>query len=289
MPTFDTPEPVSVEIELTVGDIRIAASDRADTAVQVRPTDSGRDHDVRAAEQTSVEYAAGRLLVKAPKQRGLGLFNKNGSIEVTIELPAGSHVRAEASIATFRGTGRLGDCRVKTAIGDLTFEHTAALDLRTGVGAVDVDRVAGRAEVNTGSGQVRLGEVDGDAVVKNSNGVTRIGTVAGDLRANSANGDVDVDRADASVTATTANGGVRVGALARGTASLKTSLGRIEVGIRAGTAARLDAYTHFGRVDNQLDVIDSPDPSDETVEVQARTSCGDIVIHRAGAARKESV
>jgi hypothetical protein len=289
MPTFDTPEPISVEIELSVGDARLAASDRDNTVVQVRPSDPGRDPDVRAAQQTRVEYAAGKLLVKAPKQRGLSLVNKHGSIDVTIELPAGSDVRADASIVTFRGTGRLGECRVKTAIGDLAFEHTAALDLRTGVGAVDVDRVAGRAEINTGSGRVRLGEVDGEAVVKNSNGATWIGTVTGDLRANSANGDVDVDRAGAGVTASTANGSVRVGALTRGTASLKTSLGRIEVGIRAGTAAHLDAYTHFGRVDNQLDVVDSPEPSDETVEVQARTSYGDIVIHRAGAPEKEAV
>ena len=28
MPTFDTPEPISVSLELGVGDVRIAASDR---------------------------------------------------------------------------------------------------------------------------------------------------------------------------------------------------------------------------------------------------------------------
>ncbi|MFL6077516.1 MAG: DUF4097 family beta strand repeat-containing protein [Mycobacteriales bacterium] len=287
MPTFDTPEPISVTLDLIIGGARIAAADRADTVVQVRPSDPGRDADVRAADQTTVEYAAGRLLVKVPKPRGFGIFNKVPSVDVTIELPAGSQVRADAQIVTFRGTGRLGDCRVKTSLGDIAFEHTGALDLTTGVGAVEVDRAAGRACVTTGSGRVRVGAVDGDATIKNSNGDTWIGAVTGDLRANSANGDIDVDRADADVTASTANGDVRVGALARGVASLKTSLGRIHVGIRAGTAARLDAYTHFGRVDNQLDVIDSPAPSDQTVEVQARTSYGDIVIHRAGSPEKE--
>ena len=37
MPTFDTPNPISVEVELGVGDIRIEASDRTETVVEVRP------------------------------------------------------------------------------------------------------------------------------------------------------------------------------------------------------------------------------------------------------------
>src|SRR5579859_7898408 len=82
MPTFDTPEPISAVVELAVGDASITASDRTDTIVQVRPSDGSNDADVRAAEQTRVEYAAGRLLVKAPKQRGLGLFGKTGSVDL---------------------------------------------------------------------------------------------------------------------------------------------------------------------------------------------------------------
>src|SRR5256885_2206151 len=63
MPPFDPPEPVSAVIDLVVGDARITASDRGDTVVEIRPSDASHDQDVRAAEQTRVEYAAGRLLV----------------------------------------------------------------------------------------------------------------------------------------------------------------------------------------------------------------------------------
>ena len=52
MPTFDTPEPVAAVVELVVGDVRITASDRDDTAVEVRPSDESHEPDVRAAEQT---------------------------------------------------------------------------------------------------------------------------------------------------------------------------------------------------------------------------------------------
>jgi len=57
MPTFDTPEPISVTVEIGVGDIRIVASDRTDTVVEVRPSDEAKKSDVTAAEQTRVEYA----------------------------------------------------------------------------------------------------------------------------------------------------------------------------------------------------------------------------------------
>ena len=281
MPTFDTPGPISAVVELPVGDVRITASDRGDTAVEIRPSDESHEPDVRAAEQTRVEYSAGRLLVKAPRQRSLGLFGKPGSVDVTIGLPAGSRVYGEASVAAFHCAGRLGECRVKTAAGDIQLERTGALDLNTGAGAISVDRVAGSAEVSTGSGRVRLREIDGTAVIKNSNGDTWVGEIAGDLRVNSANGSISVDRADADVNASTANGDVRVGGVRRGSASLKTSFGEIEVGIQAGAAARLDVHTAFGRIHNRMDASDGPGPSDDTVEVRARTSYGDIMIHRS--------
>ena len=64
MPTFDTPEPISVTLEVGVGDIRIVASDRTDTIVDVRPSDPAKKSDVTAAELTRVEFADGRLIVE---------------------------------------------------------------------------------------------------------------------------------------------------------------------------------------------------------------------------------
>ena len=281
MPTFDTPGPISAVIDLVVGDARITASDRDDTTVEIRPSDASHQQDVRAAEQTRVEYSAGRLLVTAPRQRGLSLFGRPGSIDVTIDLPTGSDVYGDASAVAFRSVGRLGDCRVKTSAGDVQLEQTGPVEVNTGAGAIAVDRAAGPAEISTGSGRIRLGQIDGPAVIKNSNGDSWIGGVTGDLRVNAANGDISVGQAGADVTASTANGDVRVGEVMRGSASLKTALGEIEVGIHDGTAARLDIHTGFGQIRNQMDASDGPGPSDQTVEVRARTSYGDIVIRRS--------
>lgn len=264
MPAFDTPEPISVTVDLGVGDVRIAASDRADTVVDVRPTDELNEPDVRAAEQTRVEYTAGRLLVMGPKQRGLGLFSKPGSVDVTIELPAGSQLQGDAGVAAFHCAGRLGACRVKTGVGDIT-----------------MDRLAGPADISTSTGELHLGQIDGSAVIKNANGDCWVGEITGDLRAHTSNGDISVGRAGAGVAASSAYGDVRISEITRGSASLKTSFGEIEIGIRAGTAARLDVSTKFGRVLNDLAAAEGPGASDETAEVHASTSYGDILIRRS--------
>lgn len=282
MPTFDTPEPILVTLEIGVGDVRIAASHRTDTTVVVRPTDPGKKSDVAAAEQTRVEFSGGRLLVKAPKSwRHYAPRGGGDSIEVQIELPAGSELRGEAGVAALHSSGRLGECHYNTGVGDIQVEQAGPAHLSTGVGDIGLDRASGHAQISTGSGTVRIGSVDGTAVIKGANGDTWIGDVTRDLRVVAANGSIAVDHAHAAVVAKTANGDVRIGDVEGGTVVAQTSLGKVDIGIREGVAAWLDVNTHFGKVHNELDVTDQPQPGDRTVEVRARSSFGDITIRRS--------
>ena len=281
MPAFETAEPILATVEVTVGDLRIAARDRTDTVVEVRPADPSHEPDVRAAEQTRVEMTSDGLLVKGPKQRALPLFGKPGSVDVTIDLPTGSRLRADAGVAALRCTGRLADCRVKIGAGEIDLENTGPVNLNIGAGGISVGAVSGNAGITSSTGPVQLTEIDGPAVVRNANGEIWIGAVTGNLQVSASNGAISIDRADGDVTAKTANGGLRVGRVSRGMTSLKTSMGEIEVGIAAGTAALVDAETRMGSVRNGLAAADRPEPADETAEVHARTSFGDIVIRRA--------
>jgi hypothetical protein len=284
MPTFDTPDPISVTVEFGVGDLRIVASDRTDTMVEVRPSDPAKKADVTAAEQTRVEYAGGRLLIKAPKNWRQYTFRGDGeSVDVQVELPAGSQLRGETGVAALRCRGRLGECRYKTGIGDIQLERAGAVQLRTGVGDITVERAGGDAELTTGSGSLRIDGIDGTAVVKNSNGDTWIGRVTGDLRVNAANGRISVDQASGTVAAKSANGDVRLGEVAHGAVLAQTAFGKVEIGIRDGVAAWLDLNTRYGIVRNDLDTADRPGAGEEAVEVRARTSFGDITIHRSSA------
>jgi DUF4097 and DUF4098 domain-containing protein YvlB len=278
MPTFKTPEPITATIDVTVGDVRISAGDRGDTVVDVRPSDPSSDEDVKVAERTQIECASGQLRLKAPKLRSWSIRSTGGSIDVTIELPAGSQVHGAGQLTDFRCDGRLGDCRIKTGLGQIQLDQARTLSLKTGIGDIGVERATGHAEVTAGSGDVRLRVLDASAVVKNSNGDTWIGAVAGEVRLNAANGSIAVDVAQAGVVAKSSNGDVRLGEVVRGSVVLETRLGDLEVGIREGTAAWLDVSSTAGRVHNGLDATDDPEPSAETVEVRARTTVGDVVI-----------
>ncbi|WP_329470983.1 DUF4097 domain-containing protein [Streptomyces sp. NBC_01723] len=278
MPSFDTPEPISVTAHVEAGSIQFTAGDRTDTVVEVRPRNAKKDIDGRTAEQTEVTCAGGALTVRTPKA---GLFGRSGTVDVTVELPAGSRVDLTGAWTQVLGEGRLGEVRVKVSSGDVRLDATGPLNLTASHGSITVDRVEGAAEIATSSGSLRVGVLDGSAVLKNSHGTTTVGTAVGELRVNGANGDIDVARAEDSVTATTAHGTLRVGRVTRGSVQLQTSYGAIEVGVAEGTAAWLDVNSRSGQVRNTLTASGSPEKTEEAVEVRARTRHGNIDIRRA--------
>ncbi|SCG41217.1 DUF4097 and DUF4098 domain-containing protein YvlB [Micromonospora echinaurantiaca] len=279
MPNFETPQPISVTLELGVADVRVAASDRTDTVVEVRPSDEADDSDVKAAQQVRVDYTNGVLRVTGPR-RVFDFSKKTRSVDVTIELPSGSQLAAHLLMGDVRCAGRLGECRLKTT-GNIWLERTGPLRLHTGFGHITADAVTGNAEISTGSGRIQIGEIEGTAEVKNSNGDTTVEAVTGDVRVRNANGSIDIARAGAGVDVKTSNGGVRLGEVVRGAVVLETAAGDLDIGIAAGTAAWLEVNTGFGRVHNRLESAAGPGQADQTVEVRGRTSYGDITIHRS--------
>jgi len=281
MPSFDTPEPISAAIDVAVGDVRITAGDRVTTVVDVQPSDASSEDDVKVADRTRVEYADGRLLIKAPRLRSWLPRRDGGSVDVTIELPAGSHVQGAGQFADFHGDGRLGECRIKTGVGSIRLEMVGALSAKTGIGDITVDRSTGHAEITAASGDVRVRELDASAMIRNSSGDTWVGVAGGDLRIKAASGSIAVDVARATVAAKSAKGDVRLGEVERDSVVLETRVGDLEVGIREGTAAWLDVRASAGRVQNALDAADAPDSSARTVKVHARTSVGNVLIRRA--------
>jgi Toastrack DUF4097 len=280
MSTFETPEAITATIDVVSGDVRVAASDRDTTVVEIRPSDPSNDEDVRAAERTRVDCAGGHLLVKVPKLRSWLPGHHGGSVDVTVELPAGSELRGAGQLADFRADGRYGEVNITNGLGRIEVEDADKLRLKTGIGDIVVDRVRGHADITAGSGELRVRELDASAVVKNSNGDSWIGEARGDLRVNAANGSVAVDLAQASVVAKSANGDVRLGEVVRGSVVLETRLGDLEVGIREGSAAWLDVRAAAGRVQNTLEAADAPAKTAEKVEVRARTTAGNVVVGR---------
>ncbi|HET6285455.1 MAG TPA: DUF4097 family beta strand repeat-containing protein [Amycolatopsis sp.] len=281
MPSFATPEPILADLEPVVGNIRIVAGDRTETVVEVAPLNENNASDVDAAKRTVVEFSGGTLTVRAPKMRLLDFTNRTRSIEVTIELPAGSRIQGSTGLGDLTATGTLGACRYKSGTGHIRLDRTGELKLRSASGNIVVEHADGNADISTSSGRVHVGGIEGTAVVKNSNGSTTIGAAGDSIRLRSANGDITVERAESGVEAKTANGSVRVLDAARGTLTLGTSMGDIEIGIRAGSAAWLDVNTRFGRVLNDMTSATAPGDGTDKVEVHAGTAVGDIIVHRS--------
>lgn len=281
--SFETRRPIVLSIELSQGMVHVIASDRIDTVVAVNPSDRERPADVEAAQKTVVDLANGTLSIRAPRRRGvIGHLGRgrSGSVDVTVELPERSSLTAEAGFADFRCDGQFGDVDVRTGAGNVHVDQTGAIRVHSGAGRVALGETSGDAEIVT-AGDITIGAVAGDAVVKNHNGRTWISRVEGNVTVKSSNGDVTIEDAGRDVTAKTANGDIRLGQVVRGSVDIETAFGGLEIGIREGTAAWIDANTRFGRIHSSLSPADDSEQSAETVQVRARTAFGDVLITRS--------
>jgi DUF4097 and DUF4098 domain-containing protein YvlB len=285
---FNTPSAIAVALDLYVADVRFAASDRTDTIVEVRPSDPNKAADIKAAENTRVEYddAARTLSIvsRKPLNRFVNFSSKRPeSIDVLIQLPSDSDVRGEAGLGDFQADGVLGTVVIKTDLGDVRLAETGPLNVRSGFGQIAVEGVSGSAEVHTSSGEIRIGAVDGAADVSNSNGKVRIGVVTGAAHVKCSNGSPSVDRALSDITVSSDNGDVRIGEVVRGKVSATSKNGSVEVGVREGSAAWLELNTEVGRVYNELASSDAPEAGEpvDKVEVHASTKLGNVTIRRA--------
>ena len=261
MPTFDTPQPISATVEITAGAIRLVASDRDDTTVDVRPRDESRSADVKAAEQVRVHFNNGTLTVTS--QRGFS-FPRRGAVVIDIALPSGSRLSASAVSANITADGRYADCKFASVSGDL--------EIGSVVGNLKLDNVSGGIAVQGITGAASLTTVSGDAV---------IGDLDGDVKFQAASGALAVTRLHGNVNAQTASGDVTVAAAVNGGVSVQTASGEVVIGVAEGTAAKLDLRSRSGEVRNTLTAADGPADGDETLVVHARTASGDVVVQRA--------
>ncbi|GAA2084086.1 DUF4097 family beta strand repeat-containing protein [Streptomyces albiaxialis] len=179
MQKFDTPAPVTAVLDIPAGRVQLIAADRADTAVEVLPLNPAKSRDAKAAEQVTVEYGDGVLRVAAPeaKSRVLG---SSGSVEVTVQLPAGSRVEARTAAAELRGVGRLGDVDFEGAQGPVKIDEAAHVRLAVHDGSVEIGRLNGPAEITADRGDLTVTEaVRGTVTLRTHQGSISVGAARG--------------------------------------------------------------------------------------------------------------
>ncbi|HZU45813.1 MAG TPA: DUF4097 family beta strand repeat-containing protein [Mycobacterium sp.] len=244
MPTFPTPQPITANIQATAGSIRLVASDRDDTIVEIRPHDPSRQADVRSAEQARISYANGKLAVAPAKHGFLGY--RMGAVDIVVELPSHSSAQVSVASADVHAEGHLTDVRFASASGNLGLQS-----------------IAGRVKAATASGSVDIGLLDGDMKFQAASGSLTVDQLRGHLKSETSSGSVSIDTA------------------ASGAVLAHTSSGDVEIGIPEGTAAQLDIKTGSGVVTNRLQPSDGPADGEEMLLVRVRTGSGDVEIHRA--------
>lgn len=179
MQKFDTTAPIAAILNIPAGRIQFIAADRADTTVEVLPTNPGKSRDVQAAEQVTVAYADGVLRIEAAEPSNQ-LFGPSGSVEVTVQLPAGSRVEGKSAASQLRGVGRLGDVAFEGAYQQIKIDEAASLRLTAIDGDVEVGRLGGPAEISTARGDIRVAEaVRGAVVLSTQAGSISVGAAAG--------------------------------------------------------------------------------------------------------------
>jgi Putative adhesin len=178
MQKFDTPAPISAIVEIPAGRVQFIAADRADTTVEVRPADADSARDAKAAQQTTAGFAGGVLRVSAAA--GSRILGGSGSVEVTVQLPAGSRVEAKAATVEFRAVGRLGDVALDSPHATVKIDEAATARLTTLDGSVSVGRLGGAAEIRTGRGDITIAEAQGGTLVlRTADGAISVDAAAG--------------------------------------------------------------------------------------------------------------
>ncbi|MFF2193676.1 hypothetical protein [Streptomyces sp. NPDC058157] len=179
MQKFAVTAPVSAVLDIPAGLVQLIAADRSDATVEVRPANPAKSRDVKAAEQITVDFRDGVLRIAAAPAKNR-LLGSSGAVEVTVQLPAGSHVEAKAAAADLRGVGRLGTVVFEGAQAQVKLDEAGSARLTVQAGDVVLGRLNGPAEISTQKGDITVAEAAKGAVtLSTQHGAITVGAARG--------------------------------------------------------------------------------------------------------------
>ncbi|QIM22063.1 DUF4097 domain-containing protein [Phycicoccus sp. HDW14] len=283
MPTFSTPQPVRLTVDVAGCDLTVRAAATPDTVVDVRPHNPARQGDVDHAAALTVEHVGDRVTVRSTRSvagRLRAMIGNGDRADIEVELPEGSSLEVRGW-GESRTSGRLGTVDVDTSMGDITVEDAGAVHGRTSMGDIRVEHAGGRVELRTSAGAIHVQEAADEVSARTSAGDVTVGTGHGPMRLSTTAGDVRVGSAHAGVSAKASAGDVRVGAAHAGVVDVDSSYGRVDVGVADGVAAWLDVEARHGTVRSELEDTGAPADGEPTVELRIRAGYGDVHLRRA--------
>jgi hypothetical protein len=278
MYSFETPEPITVEVRNASGDIKIELTDTPRTTVEVEVVASGA---FGFLDEITKAFAGHRGAEPADGDRRSRWWEGPSGPEsadildrVRVDLSQhddGATLIVDTDPAT-RGwrTGfnirvtapaRSG-VRVASQSADVSVGGTASrLDVRSASGDVVAGRVTGAALLQTASGDMRLDAVGGDLSCRSASGDVHASTVGGSTTLHTTSGDVWVQAPAGDVEVRTVSGDVRIADLVSGTTRVTAVSGDVEIGVHPGSLAAVNLTTVSGTTRSDLAVTDQPGDS----------------------------
>lgn len=203
--TFDSDEPVTVDLQIASGDIFVRTHD--EPSVEVRITSNKPDAADRV-EEIIVNFDAARrtLEVREPKRRS-GDDAKESLLDLTrrvltmnfhgetlnyvILVPARSSLDVRTGSSDIVAVGQYANVSVKGASSDLLLDDVADLSVHVASGDVLVQSVREQMTVRSASGDVQVNSLSGPAVANTVSGDVSIGiTASSDLKVRAVSGDI---------------------------------------------------------------------------------------------------
>jgi DUF4097 and DUF4098 domain-containing protein YvlB len=170
------------------------------------------------------------------------IVEKRGSSKAatdTIEVRAdhdGNRVSVEARLAGSHGINlHFNDSRSARLI--VSVPASSNLSARSGDGAIDVDRIAGRIQLHSGDGGIRARDVSGDLDLHTGDGSITVGGKLTGVRARSGDGSVTIQAVEGSAPSADWD--------------IATGDGSVTLSIPEDFGAELDAHTGDGGISTQ--------------------------------------
>lgn len=266
--TFETLEPISLDIHVPAGRVQLEAAETSTTDAEVSPLGSdaaSRDLADRSKIEMRTERNRKVLHIEVPR-RGIPLFSSDPEVLVSVRAPLGTEVDATLGSADILATGAFGVVQLKTASGDVTLDSMEGADIKTASGDVTLGRVLGTAKLQSASGDVDVGRVDGTGKIQ------------------TASGDVAITEAHSNLKVQTASGDQRIDAVVSGQVSMQSASGDMRVSVARGSTVWVDARSLSGETTSDLDVgAEPPNIEGPHVDLHVTAMSGDVHITRADA------
>ena len=282
MTSFETPDPITLDIEIGAGRVEVVAETATTTEIQLLPARADDTDALELIEQARVEHRGTTVIVHLPDGRRFGLLRRTPEVIVEARVPAGSGLVVKSKSADVQARGELGTTKIETGSGDVQIADVDGVaTVESGSGDVQIGTIAGGTTVKSASGDIMIKTCCSIAKLQSASGDVLLGTAEAEVDIRTASGDVKVGEADGSVSARTASGDIQLDRVRGDTVTALSASGDIQIGVDAGLAVWLDVSSLSGSTSSSLNAAESQAADRPTLQIRANTASGDIAIHTA--------